>query len=56
MREQYEAELSECIRKGWLVCYDEAVCGPVKGQIPLMAVSQVNKNKVKSVFDFREVN
>jgi len=30
--------------------------GPVKGVIPLLAVFQPNKEKVRSVMDYRELN
>ena len=30
--------------------------GPVKGLIPLMAIVQQNKDKVRPVIDFRELN
>lgn len=39
-----------------MVPYNERVHGPVKGTIPLMAVVQQNKKKVRPVLDFRELN
>ena len=49
-----------CIQKwiedGWLLPYDEHKYGPAKGLIPLMAIVQRNKKKVRSVMDFRELN
>ena len=36
--------------------YDESVHGKVKGTIPLMAVIQPKKDKVRPVMDFRELN
>ena len=36
--------------------YDESRLGPVKGLIPMMAVVQQNKEKVRPVLDFRELN
>ena len=52
----YEEELERWIKDAWLLPYDEAKYGPAKGLIPLMAVVQQNKNKVRPVMDFREVN
>lgn len=54
-REAYENELKKWITEGWLVPYKECELGPVKGLIPLMAVIQRNKGKVRSVLDFREL-
>lgn len=57
VREQYEMELREWIAEGWLVPYSLEEHGPVKGTIPLMAVTQKNKEgKVRPVMDFRELN
>ena len=56
VRAEYEAEIEEWIRNGWLKPYDERKYGPVKGLIPLMAVVQQNKAKVRPVMDFRELN
>lgn len=56
VREQYDAELRKWVEKGWLQVYDEKKMGPVKGLIPLLAVVQPNKNKVRPVMDFRELN
>ncbi|KFD56737.1 hypothetical protein M513_02414 [Trichuris suis] len=36
--------------------YDESKYGPAKGLIPLMAVVQRSKKKVRPVMDFRELN
>lgn len=36
--------------------YEEEKYGPAKGLIPLMTVIQKNKNKVRPVLDFRELN
>ena len=55
-RQEYENELCQWIQDGWLVPYNERVHGPVKGTIPLMAVVQQNKKKVRPVLDFRELN
>ena len=55
-REHYEAELERWIGEGWLQDYDEKRLGPPRGLIPLLAVVQVNKGKVRPVLDFRELN
>ncbi|KAK4322347.1 hypothetical protein Pmani_006904 [Petrolisthes manimaculis] len=55
-RELYEKELKKWIADGWLVPYEEVEHGPMKGLIPLMAVIQCNKGKVRPVLDFRELN
>ena len=52
----YEEELRMWIEDGWLIPYDERQHGPAKGLIPLMAVVQQNKAKVRSVMAFRELN
>lgn len=55
-RDLYEEELQKWIEDGWLLPYDEHKYGPAKGLIPLMAVVQRNKKKVRPVMDFRELN
>ena len=55
-RQEYENELVQWIADGWLVPYNENLHGPVRGTIPLMAVVQQNKQKVRPVLDFRELN
>ncbi|KRY27734.1 Pol polyprotein, partial [Trichinella spiralis] len=55
-RGAYEDELRKWIKDGWLVPYDESKHGPPKGLLPLMAVIQRNKKKVRPVMDFRELN
>ena len=55
-RGEFDAELQSWIRNGWLVPYDETVCGPPRGLIPLMAVEQRNKTKIRPVLDYRELN
>jgi len=49
---RFDAEVKEWIANGWLVAYDE----PCDGILPLMAVVQEQKNKVRPVMDYREVN
>ena len=56
VRQQYEAELDKWMQEGWLQQYDEEKLGAPKALIPLMAVVQENKKKVRPVLDFRELN
>ena len=49
----FDEDVESWIAKGWLRPY-ERVAG--EGIIPLMAVVQANKNKVRPVMDFRELN
>ena len=56
IREAYESELQRWITEGWLIPYDEEKLGPAKGLIPLLAVAQSNKAKVRPVLDYRELN
>ena len=55
-RLSYEAEIEEWITNGWLEPYDDEKLGPAKGLIPLMAIIHQNKDKVRPVMDFRELN
>ena len=55
-RSSYEEEIQEWIANGWLEPYDDKKMGPAKGLIPLMAIVQQNKDKVRPVMDFRELN
>ena len=55
-RNEYERQLSKWVTNQWLIPYDESVHGEVKGTIPLMAVIQPKKDKVRPVMDFRELN
>lgn len=52
VRNEYDAEVQEWINAGWLRPYS----GEYEGLIPLMAVTQPNKEKVRPVLDFRELN
>ena len=52
MRERYCTELESWIFKGWLKWWD----GPVTGVIPLLAVFQPTKDKVRPVMDYCELN
>ena len=56
VRAEYESELEKWITEGWLRPYDEEELGKPKGLIPLMAVTQKNKGKVRPVLDYRELN
>uniref|UniRef100_A0A5S6QEW3 RNase H domain-containing protein n=1 Tax=Trichuris muris TaxID=70415 RepID=A0A5S6QEW3_TRIMR len=56
VRTSYAKELDLWIRNGWLIPYDEKRLVPAKALIPLMAVTQHNKDKVRPVMDFRELN
>ena len=56
VRLQYETEVQNWIDKGWLCQYDEEKLGPPRALVPLLAVVQQNKKKVRPVLDFREVN
>lgn len=49
---QYDRVVESWIEKGWLQPYD----GPCDGIIPLLAVVQENKNKIRPVLDYRELN
>ena len=55
-REKFDAELALWISEGWLREYDETMYGPARGLIPLMAVTQAAKDKVRPVLDYRELN
>jgi hypothetical protein len=52
VREEYDKEIKEWIRAGWLQPTDN----DSDGVIPLMAVIQRNKDKVRPVLDYRELN
>ena len=49
---RYCAELERWISKGWLQRWN----GPVEGIIPLLAVFQPTKDRVRPVIDYRELN
>ena len=55
-RQQFDAEIKLWMEEGWLQPYDEREMGPPRGLIPLMAVTQEAKGKVRPVLDFRELN
>ena len=56
LREQYEEELQTWIDSCRLHPYPEDELGPPRGLIPLMAILQENKQKVRPVMDYRELN
>ena len=49
---EFEAEVDEWTRLGWLLPYEDEC----DGIVPLMAVVQLNKGKVRPVMDYRELN
>ena len=51
-QEEYEKEIERWIEEGILVPWE----GSVSGVIPLMAVEQQTKDKIRPVLDFRELN
>ena len=55
-RDKYEAELRRWVDEGWLIPYNASEFGEPKGLIPLMAVIQEKKQKVRPVMDYRELN
>ena len=56
IRNEYTQELYTWIGNGWFVPYPEDKLGPPKGLIPLMAILQQNKNKMRPMMDYRELN
>lgn len=52
VEQAFNEEVEEWISRGWMQSYD----GDHDGLIPLMAVVQANKEKVRPVLDFRELN
>ncbi|XP_047127791.1 uncharacterized protein LOC124808636 [Hydra vulgaris] len=52
VKSEYAMEISEWIAQGWLKPFE----GKCNGIIPLMAVIQRNKLKVRPVMDYRELN
>lgn len=53
-KEAFEAEVDDWIEHGWLQEYSDG--DPPSGIIPLMAIIQPNKQKIRPVLDFRELN
>ena len=56
VKQAYDRELRAWIDKGWLVPHREEEVGRARALIPLMAVDQPHKGKVRPVLDFRELN
>ena len=52
IRLKFKSEVQRWVENGWLV----KICEHKNGIIPLMAVVQEKKNKVRPVLDFRELN
>ena len=52
IKEKYDEEVNHWIQQGWLIPYS----GEYDGIVPLMAIIQPNKEKVRPVLDYREVN
>ena len=55
-RAEYDKELQNWIDNGWLVSDPEDKLRPLRGLIPLMAVIQQNKQKVRLVLNYQELN
>ena len=55
-RAEYDEKLQNWIDNGWLVPYPEDKLGSLKGLIPLIAVIQQNKQRVRPVLPYRELN
>ena len=49
---EYENEIQKWIENKWLIPYS----GPIKAKLPLMAIAQANKAKVRPVIDYRKLN
>ena len=52
VEEAFSQEIEDWIGKGWLKVFE----GEHDGLLPLMAVDQPNKGKVRPVLDYRELN
>lgn len=52
VEKRFDEELEKWKTEGWL----RPCCEPEQGIIPLLAVEQPNKGKVRPVMDFREIN
>ena len=55
-RAAYEEELQKWIDDGYLVPHNLEKHGELRGVIPLMAICQANKGKVRPVMDYRQLN
>ena len=56
VRKEYNCELQTWIYNGWLIPYPKKELGSLRGLIPLMAIVQHYKGKVRPVMDYRELN
>ena len=56
IRQAFTQELQTWVDEGWLIPYREELFGKARALIPLMAVDQPHKGKVRPVLDFRELN
>ena len=56
VQQEYHHVLVTWLSNWWLLLYPEEELNPPKGLIPLMAVFQQNKSKVRPVLDFHELN
>ena len=52
VEKRFDEELEKWKTEGWL----RPCCEPEQGIIPLLAVEQPNKGKIRPVMDFREIN
>lgn len=52
IKERFVSEVRKWISNKWLIEYE----GEIKGSLPLMAVFQEHKDKVRPVMDFRKLN
>lgn len=48
--------LNKWMEKGYLIEYDDEKMGASVGSIPIYGIAQLNKDKIRPVFDFRELN
>ena len=55
VRKEYNCELQTWIHNGWLILYPEKELGPLRGLIPLMAIVQHNKGRMRPVMDYHEL-
>lgn len=53
---EYNQEVKTWLDNAWLIPYSEEELGPPNGLVPLMAVIQQSKEKVRPVIDHRELN
>lgn len=56
VKAEFDDQINQWIEKGWLQPYNESRHGPPRALIPMMAVVQENKKKVRPVLDYRALN